>query len=57
MSPIFKAVCWAVAILCIALASALRFIPGKLATSLITVLPLVMVAIMASRPCIRAQAA
>lgn len=49
MSITYQALLWALAILLVALAGAAGFIPHGTATSLVTVLPLVMVAIIAGR--------
>lgn len=49
MSIIHQALIWALAILLVALAGAAGLIPERTATSLVTVLPLVMVAIIAGR--------
>lgn len=58
MNTILHAALWAVGILCVALAGAFGLIPTSLANSLVTVLPLVMVAIIAGkrRNCRRADA-
>ncbi|MBX3560752.1 MAG: hypothetical protein KF780_02960 [Sphingomonas sp.] len=49
MSIIHQALFWALAILLVALTGATGLIPERVATSLVTVLPLVMVAIIAGR--------
>ena len=49
MSIIHHALVWALAILLVALAGATGLVPERMATSLVTVLPLVMVAIVAGR--------
>ena len=55
MSPIFHAACWAIVILCIALAGTAEIIPAATANMLVTTLPLVMVATFAGsrRRCAR----
>lgn len=55
MPQILRALPWAVAILAIALLGAADIIPADVATSLVTVLPLVMVAIFAGSARCRPQ--
>ena len=55
MPQILRALPWAIAILAIALLGAADIIPADVATSLVTVLPLVMVTIVASSARCRPQ--
>ncbi|WP_293703664.1 MULTISPECIES: hypothetical protein [unclassified Sphingopyxis] len=55
MPQILRALPWAIAILAIALLGAADIIPADVATSLVTVLPLVMVAIFAGSARCRPQ--
>jgi len=55
MPQILRALPWAIAILAIALLGAADIIPADVATSLVTVLPLVMVAIFAGSASCRPQ--
>jgi hypothetical protein len=55
MPQMLRALPWAIAILAIALLGAADIIPADVATSLVTVLPLVMVAIVASSARCRPQ--
>jgi hypothetical protein len=44
MPPIFRALCWALALICVALAQILDIIPQNVASMLIVVLPAIMIA-------------
>lgn len=44
MPPIFRALCWALAIMCVAFAQVLDIVPENIATMLIIVLPAIMIA-------------
>lgn len=59
MSPIFRATCWALAILCVAFAQILDIIPAHIATTLVIILPAIMIATTPARDraCHRGKAA